>query len=162
MRKHLIWGGERAPQINKLVGDYVTARLKGAGTGFQNFTSMGVVDARGLIGGFIYHNYDPDAGVIEISCASSTPLFLSRRVVMAMLAYPFDEIGCQLVVLRTADDDSRLHSQLWRLGFTEHEIPRLRGRNKGELVFTLGDDEWKRGKFMRKDHGEKGLDTKAA
>jgi len=34
-------------------------------------------------------------------------------------------------------------------GFDEHFIPRLGGRDTGEFVFTLTDDQWSASKFKK-------------
>ena len=47
-------------------------------------------------------------------------------------------------------------------GFKRYDIPRLRGRHKAEAIFTLGDDEWRAGKFFKETaHGEKSTRTDA-
>ncbi|UWF68413.1 MULTISPECIES: hypothetical protein [unclassified Brucella] len=38
-------------------------------------------------------------------------------------------------------------------GFSETYIPRLRGRDEGEFIFTLTDDDWRNGRFFKASTG---------
>ena len=129
------------------------AKIIGLPRGFGNCKAIGVIDDDRLVAGMVYSNWNPEAGVIEMSGASINPRWLTRPVLQAVFAYPF-EIGCQMVVMRVSENDKRLHRQLTSYGFKPHEIPRLRGRRESEIIFTLTDDDWKAGKFMRKPDGQ--------
>ncbi len=61
----------------------------------------------------------------------------------AMFGYPFDQLGCQMVVLRVSERNAVMTGIAKRFGFTSHRIPRLRGRDEAEILFTLTDDEWR-------------------
>ena len=129
-------------------------KIIGLPRGFGNCKAIGVLDDDGrLICGFVYHNWSPEAGVIEMSIASTTRRWLTRRVMRAAFAYPF-EIDCQMVVMRLSARDKRLHHQLKSCGFKPYKIPRLRGREEDEIIFTLTDDDWKAGRFMRVKNGQ--------
>lgn len=138
---------------SEAVADFVV-NIIGLPRGFGNCKAIGVIDDDGhLVGGMVYHNWSPETGVIEMSAASTTPRWLTRPVLQAVFAYPF-EIDCQMVVIRVSENDKRLYRQLTSYGFKPHEIPRLRGRGESEIIFTLTDDDWKRGKFMRPENGK--------
>lgn len=138
------------------VSAFVSRIVWGAPRGFGACQTIGVLDAKGrLVGGMVYHNWHPEAQVIEMSGASTTPKWLTRAVLHEIFAYPFERLGCQLAVMRVSERDTRLHRTLTRLGFDAHPIPRLRGRDEGEIVFTLTDDEWRRRQEKGKDHGKK-------
>ncbi len=136
------------------VAEFVKSRIPGCERGFGRCQAIGIVDNDGeLIAGCVYHNWHPETGVIEMSSASVTPRWVNKEILRLIFGYPFD-IGCQLIVLRTDEDNKRLHRQLYALGFRSHTIPRLRGRNKAEIIFTLTDDDWLTGKFTRDTHGK--------
>lgn len=110
---------------------------------------MAVADGPAIIGACLFHNWDADAGVIELTSASLSPKWLSRPVLRAIFGYAFDELKCQAVVLRVDPDNVRMCRIASAFGFQRHDIPRLRGRDKAEALFILGDDEWRGGRFFK-------------
>ncbi len=143
------------------VAEFVKNNIPGCERGFGNCQAIGVLKDGQLIAGCVYHNWHPETGVIEMSSAAITPRWLNRDILRTIFGYPFD-IGCQMIVLRTAEDNKGLHRQLYALGFRSHTIPRLRGRDKAEIIFTLTDDDWLTGKFTRDRHGQIKQRAKAA
>ena len=138
-----------------LVACFVAQNIEGCERGFGNCQAIGFLDGQGrLVAGMVYHNWNPEAEVIEMSGASLTPRWLTRPVLHLMFGYPFHDLHCQLVVMRVAETDKRLHRQLYACGFKSHKIPRLRGRDKAEIIFTLTDDDWFSSKFMRASYGQ--------
>lgn len=115
--------------------------------GFGPLKAIGVADDTGLIGGVVFCNWDPDAGVIEMVAAATDPRWLSREVIKTMFGYAFDRAGCQLVVWRVSERNKRTRRLAERLGFEGHLVPRLRGRDEDEIVFTLADEAWRAGKY---------------
>lgn len=129
------------------VADRVWRRKKDFGQG----TAMAVVDAGRVIAAVIFHNYDEDAGVVEISAASDSKRWLTRAVLLAMFGYAFNDLKCQAVVARVDGKNNTLARLFERYGFDRYDIPRLRGRNTSESVLVLSDDAWKENGF----HGER-------
>lgn len=124
-------------------------RLLGFSRGFSKYEAIGVVDRDGqLVGGAVYHNWNPESGTIEVTAASSAPNWATREVVRAVFGYPFD-IGCQLLVARTAEgNDGPL--RVWRaLGADFYRIPRLRGPDQAEIITTLTVERWKETRWAR-------------
>jgi RimJ/RimL family protein N-acetyltransferase len=110
----------------------------------QNIRALGVVDERNrLIAGMVYHNYDPDAGIIEISGAATTPHWLSRRTLRLMHAYPFVVCNCQMVVQRIPADNERLFGILARLSYMLIKVPRLFGRERDGVLALLTVEDWR-------------------
>jgi RimJ/RimL family protein N-acetyltransferase len=144
-----IWTSEGHP-AHALHWQWASAKLFGNLRGFGPCTTMGVVHDGGLVGVMVFHNFDRESGVIEISGVSETPRWVTRRVLEAMFSYPFDQLGCQLVVMRVSERDERLPRILTAYGFESFYIPRLRGRGEGENIFTLTDDAWRVNGFHRK------------
>lgn len=106
------------------------------------------------LGVALFHNYDPRAGVIEVTAAASSRRWLTRPVLLELFSYPFRQLGCQAVVMRCDPQDKALGRILTAYGFTRHEIPRLRGKDKAEAIFVLGDDDWKANGFHKENrHG---------
>ncbi|WP_367727351.1 GNAT family N-acetyltransferase [Agrobacterium radiobacter] len=141
-----VTGVERV-MLSKWVADLI---WPGKLRDFGNCQALAVFENGDLIAGMIYHNYEPEAGVIEISGAGTSKRWLTRETLRKMFAYPFEECDCQAVVMRVDPDDAPLRRMLTAYGFELYVIPRLRGRDKDENVFLLTDDAWVSNKFNRK------------
>jgi len=139
---------------DELVANFVAQTVPGLERGFGECKTIGIVDNDQLIAGLVYHNWNPEHEVIEISGSSLSPRWLTRSVLKEMFDYPFNRCGCQMVVMRVSEHNKRLHRQLKAYGFKSYEIPRLRGREENEIIFTLTDDDWRAGRFMRSTYGQ--------
>ena len=132
------------------VRDFVENGLWNRQRQFGPSTAIGFANAKeGLVAGIIYHNFDPDAGVIEISAYSMRRDWLSRAFLRLIFEYPFHQIKCRLVVARISERNSRT-LRIWKaLGSKLHSIPELRGPEEAEIIATLSRDDWQKSKFMR-------------
>lgn len=138
---------------NEAVAAWVAAHIPGCERGFDKPVAIGVVEDERLIGGTVFHNYQPEAGVIEMSSAGTSPRWLSRTMLKAIFGYVFDQIGCQLVVMRVSERNGRMVKIAEKFGFDGHLIPRLRGRDEAEWIFTLTDDQWRQHPVARSFNG---------
>ncbi len=150
----IAWGTKETPEIRDGIARFVGSRVEGGHRGFGECVAMGVISQNRLLCGLIYHNYNPEAGVIEISGASDSSQWLTRQTLWAMYSYPFNEAGCQLVVQRSSEKNRMwngrgIRRMLTAYGFAETRIKRLRGRDADELIFTLTDDAWASNGFHR-------------
>ena len=139
------------------VARFVARLIPNCHRGFGNSNAIGVLgqDKEGpiLVGGVVYHNWEPESGVIEMSAASTSKRWLTRKVLHAIFTYPFDQLQCQLVVLRVSEHNKQLHRILLAYGFQGYFVPRLRGRHEGEIIFTLTEEDWRSNKFMKRGFG---------
>ena len=101
------------------------------------------------IGGVVYYDWNPEAGVICLAAAGE-PGWLNRAVLHAMHAYVFDVAGCQLAVLQVSERNHRMRRIGLAYGYTETRIPRLRGRDEAEIVMTLPEETWRASRFHRR------------
>ena len=125
------------------------ARCSGRGLP-QPGMAIGVINADSeLIGGFYYHDYDPDAGVIEISGASLDKKWLTKATLYGLFAYPFHDLHCQLVAMRHSAKDIALARMLKAYGFQQATIPRLFGRGEDAIISTLTLEDWEGNAFTR-------------
>lgn len=115
--------------------------------------AIGVIDAEGkLIAGLVYHNWNKRAGVIEMSGAALPGKYwLSRETLKRIYQYPFLQIGCQMVLMRVADDNVVLRT-LKELNYTFVRIDRLLGRKKDAIVCTLTYEAWASNKICQRYH----------
>lgn len=104
-------------------------------------TILAVLDGT-ILGAFLLNNYHPRCGVIEVHAAATSRRWFTIKVFNQLAAFVFKEIRCQALVLRTHPTNAVVRRFGRLMGFTEHEIPRLRGRETSEIVMVLADDVW--------------------
>jgi hypothetical protein len=148
----IVWG--KTPEINEGIAAFVGARIEGGYRGFGDHGSMGIIEGDQLLAGVVFHNYNPEAGVIEFSAASNTQRWLTRPVLWAMFNYAFNDAGCQMVLMRVSEDNRMWNGRgiqriLKAYGFKEIRIENLRGRGIAEHVYTLTDEAWASNGFHR-------------
>lgn len=150
-----VWANAGHP-LNGAIGDFVSLRIFGEPGAFRDHTALAVFEQREggalMVAGLVYHDYDGRAGVIQISGAADTPRWLTRPVLKEMFSFPFDELGCQAVVMRVDPGDVRLARILSAYGFERHLLPRMRGRDRDDALFILFDDVWRGNGFHKGRH----------
>ena len=100
-----------------------------------NIKAIGIADHEQIIAGLVYHNFDPEAGIIEISGAALPGKhWLTRETIKRMYQFPFHQCDCQMVVQRTPADDEWLLGILARYGYTFMLLPRLFGRDRDGVI----------------------------
>ena len=133
---------------------FVSLGLWGDLRGVGACQALGYADRTGLVAGILYHNWQPDAGVVEITSYAARHDWLTRGRLIEIFAYPFDRVGCRMAVARIAENNRRTR-RIWRaLGARETLIPDLRGPGEAECVQTLAADDWRKSKFMRSIYGQ--------
>lgn len=134
------------------VEHFISSSIWGAPRGMQGETIMASVDGAGtILGAVIFQNYDPENGVIEMSAAAASPRWLTRPVLFDMFTYAFDQLKCQAVAMRCEADNNRLARIFGAYGFQRYDVPRLRGRDRPESIYVLGDDVWRKNGY-HKEH----------
>lgn len=152
MRLSIVLAGPQSePVLNAAIGDFVSMQIWGEPGRVDRFSSMGVFDGPRLIAGVLFHNWHRDEAVMELSAASTSRRWLTRPVLKAMFAFPFEGCGCQMVVLRVSEQNAVMRRIARAYGFSEFTIPRLRGRDEAECILTLTDDGW-RGNGFHKEY----------
>jgi hypothetical protein len=137
---------------DKIVGDFVAQMIPHNRNGFGgNFATIGVINEDGiLIGGLVYHNYDPDAGLIEMSGAAIDPHWLMRGTIERMYRYPFVQCGVQMLVQCTPIENERLLRQLAVYDYTFIKVPRMFGRGKDGVLCLLTQEAWAGNRFNKR------------
>ena len=137
---------------DKLVAAWVAEQL--GYSGFDGmFGAIGVVKDGSIIGGTVLHNIYPKEGVVEMTSACTDSRWLTRRMIRAIFAYAFDLLESQTVVMRVSETNTVMVNIAERFGFKGYLIPRLRGRNEAEWIFTMSDDQWRSSRFRNSNHG---------
>lgn len=159
------WASEqRSPELNALLSAWAAKYIFKTGD-FGPCCTMGVMDDD-LHAVAVYHNYDAEAGVVEISSAAKSPRWLTRKVLGEMFSRAFKEMACQTVVIRVSAEREKQERGLPRMlaayGFQRYKLPRLRGREEDELVFLLTDDAWRTNKFNKVSSNGKAKSSNSA
>lgn len=84
--------------------------------------SLGIVRDDHLIGGVLYHNYTENN--CEMTIATISSKWASRRVIRELLSYPFEYLKCRRITASTDANNTKSISMLNRLGFREEGIIR--------------------------------------
>lgn len=136
---------------DKEIAAWVLQRISATDGDFgPGIKAIGMIDEQGrFLAGVVYHHWDPAAGTISMAAAAVSSRWLSRRVLQRVFDYPFDECGCQMLMIRLPDDREQLLHQLAVGGFAFTRIPRLYGRDKDGIVATLTDDDWRKCPFNK-------------
>ena len=97
------WVRERSP--DPLVREF----------GFGLCSAIGVAQDGELIAGVVYHEYRGHS--IQLSMASESPRWCTRRTLNVLLGYPFKQLHVKRITACTAKGNERLRSLVARLGF---------------------------------------------
>ena len=128
---------------DKMVADWVALQPPfDPDLGWGNYKAIGWVEDGTLIAGTVFQNWNPKAGVIEMSTAAQSPRWMTKPMLNVMFNYVFETCGCQIVVMRVSEKNERMCSIARRFGFAGVLIRRIRGLDENEMVFTLTKEEW--------------------
>ena len=114
--------------------------------GFGNCTAIGFTDDDGtLIAGVVFHDWNEAAGIIELSAAADSPKWLTRKSLDLIFRYPFEQLQCQMVFLRTSarNTDRGINRISKAFGFEQITVPRFYGRDEDGILHILTDDQWR-------------------
>jgi hypothetical protein len=136
---------------DKLIADFVAQMIPHCRRGFgSDARSIGVMKNGNLIAGLVYHNYDVDAGWIELSGAAIDKSWLTRETIARMYRYPFNQLGVQMLMQRTPIDDESLLRQLAAYDYTFIKIPRMFGRDRDGVLCLLTYEDWCDNRFNKR------------
>lgn len=97
--------------------------------GFGPCTALGFAKDGQLIGGVVYHAYRPPN--IEMSIATISPDWCSRKGLKAIFEYPFNQLGCKRVTALCDSTNAKAINLVERLGY-QHEGTLRQGHPDGD------------------------------
>lgn len=89
---------------------------------FSNMQAIGITAGDSLIGGVVFHEYRGND--IQMSCASESPRWLTKRILRALFAYPFVQLGCDRVTAFCPAGNAHTRQFLERIGFSLEGVMR--------------------------------------
>ena len=150
--------------MDPIVSNWVAARVPHVGLrGFGPCVAIGIVDSNEQpIGGVVYNNYQPQYGSIDISCASITPRWLTKRMIRGIFAYPFDQLKVGRVTAVTPRKATSPRRFLEQFGFKLEGLVRRGFGTDDAVVYGLLVEEWQKTRWMQDRASTGGLDVKRA
>jgi hypothetical protein len=126
------------------VADFVAQLIPHCRRGFgPRIKAIGVIDGGALIYGVVYHNWNPESAIMEMSGAALPQKpWLTRETLRRIYHYPFVQCQCQMIIMNVPADNTRLLGQLGALDYSFAAIARLYGRNRDGVVCTLTSEAW--------------------
>ena len=121
------------------VAEWVKERVKYSGNGWKDYTAIGVMDKEVMVAGVVYHDYHGHS--IQMSIATETPKWASRRIIGLLFDYPFRQLGCVRVTALTSPDNHASRNMLWRLGFKREGRVRKGYGTTDTLIYGLLREE---------------------
>lgn len=157
----IVWAHHSEGVFYRALQDFVAQRVWGSRDYIGDGTLLAVVRANRVRGVVVFHNYQPDAGTIEISGAGDGP-WLTKGVLAEMARYTFGQMECQAVIMRSDAKNAVVARMAKATGFKRFDLPDVRGKGRAEAFYILSAEDWAAGKFKEKDHGRKTSRTDAA
>jgi len=144
------------------VARWVAARLPHVGAaGFGPNAAIAVVSQdETIMAGVVFHDWQELAGTMQLSCAADTPRWATRRIVSALLAYPFVQLAVNKCWTATDHANARALRFIKGIGFKQEAILRHQFGGKHHAVIC----SMMRGEFHRRycDGQEIALPARAA
>lgn len=137
---------------DEIVSQFAAQLIPHCRRGFgPNIKTMGIVDTGSLIAGVIWHNWDPEAGVMEISGAAlpGAP-WITRETLKRIYTFPFLQCDCQMIVQRVPADNEALLYVFSRYGYALVPVPRLFGRERDGVLGLLTREAWESNRFNKR------------
>ena len=137
---------------NEIVAPFVAQLIPSVRErGFGNCMTIGVGEGGRLIAGFVYHDYYPEAQLIQISGAALPDArWCTQQTLAHVYRYPFLQLGCQMIFQIVPATDEPLLWQLSRLNYEFISMPRMLGRNKDAVLAQLTFENWADNKICRR------------
>jgi hypothetical protein len=126
------------------------AALTGLRRGFGKCKAIGVLKDGRPIAGIVFHDYNPEAGIIAITGGALPKCgWLTRETLWRMYEFPFVQLKCQMVMQLTPADNEGLLEQLARGGYMFVKFPRAFGRDRDGVICLFTREAWEQCRFMR-------------
>lgn len=150
------------PDANKAVGDFVSVIMFGEKGKVKDYCSLAVHKDGQLIAGVLYHDYYEPFGTVEISICAIDKIWMTRKVMHDIFALPFNMLNCQLVIMRTSEKNGSVRGLAEKYNLPSVYLPRARGRNEGELIYSVTEEMWRDSPFARNLLNESSIGTRSS
>lgn len=126
---------------DEFVVHWVALRTRGAGA-FKDAQSLAILEDNKLIGGIVYTHWTGND--IQLSIATISPRWATRRTLGAIFGYVFDRCGCKRCTVLVGHCNEKSRDLVYRLGFRLEGLLRESSEGDGDLeVWGLVKSECK-------------------
>lgn len=132
---NLVYGRDRE------IADWVCLHAPHAEKGFRDYVAVGVERDGSLIAGWVFTDYHGHS--IQVSMASTTPKWASRRMLNAIFVYPFVQLECKRLTACTGKSMTHVRQFLERLGFVEEGVVRNGFADDDCVIYGMLKEECK-------------------
>jgi RimJ/RimL family protein N-acetyltransferase len=141
------------PDLTEHLAAWAAARIPHVGAdGFGPCWAVGVVRGDALAAAVVFHDWQPQAGTVQLSCAAETPRWATRQVIGAVLGAAFaGRLGAPARKVWTAIPSSNARAIRFNrgIGLTQEAVLRQHfARGVHAVICSILDREW------RKKYGE--------
>ena len=129
------------------VAKWVAARIPFvAERGFGPCKAIGIVGSGGReLAGVVWHDWQPEFKTIAFSLAADSPRWATRRLVCALLMYPFEDCGAFKLWTATPHRNERALKMAKGLGFIrEAVLAHHFGKNNHAVINRMFVDDYRR------------------
>lgn len=119
------------------------------GLPFEGGKGFGIINREGLlVGAVIFNGWNPGARTIDISFVADDPRCLTKTLVQAIFAYPFDQLQVQRVSAITPKRHRPARRFLEKFGFKREGLARRGfGAHGDGMLYGLLEHEWRASRF---------------
>ena len=125
---------------------WVAERIKDVLSDFEKAQGIGVLDDTGrLMCGVVYNDYRPEYGTMQLSIASSNPMWARKETIIQLLAYPFIDLKIYKCWITIASDNLKSLSLTKHIGFKQEAILRHQfGKDRHAHFMKMSLKDFKR------------------
>jgi RimJ/RimL family protein N-acetyltransferase len=121
-----------------IIAEFVRRRVPEViDTGFGPCTTIGVIRGKKLLGGVIYHMYQPAYKSVMVSYAFDSPKWISPEVIGSFAAFPFLQLGVNRLWTLTPRKNKRSRRLVEFLGFKLEGCARKGYGNDDAMIYGM-------------------------
>lgn len=110
--------------------------------------AIGVSSGSKLIAGVVYHDYQPEARIIQMSMAAISPMWAKKEIIWKLLQYPYDQLDCFKILLSISVDNIKALKTMKHIGFVQEAILNHNyGKDKHAVILGMLKPDYQR-KFL--------------
>ncbi len=123
---------------HKAIAKWVGERIPFVGSaGFGNCVGIMVLSNSGTaLAGVVFHDWQQNFSTIALSIAADSPRWATRRIVGALLSYPFEQVGVQKLWVAMSIENERVLRLAKGLGFTREAVLARHFGSHGHAVIS--------------------------
>ena len=139
------------------VAEWVAQRIPhvGSSVAFGPCAGIGVLaDDGSIIGGVVFNNWQPACRSVEVSFASDSPRWLTRRIIREILRYPYGQLDCNRLTSVTPRKATSARRFLEAFGFKREGLVREGFGDDDAVISGLLRREWEASRFNQERGGQ--------